>query len=370
MARVTWSGESVPLDTDKSHYTEAQRRVLEARLEELRRKREALERGGVQAIKPDQTEKIIESELARTMRRLREVYAEASEDLKQKAEDFARGHARRVQKYREMVERGEITQADFDAWMQGQLFQEQAWKQKREQMARLMAEADAQAVQIVNDGKYRVFEEGANYLEYELEHEAGTDLGFGLYDQNAVNRLIRDDPQMLPPAKVDKGRDERWYNRMIQSAVTQGILQGETLEQITLRVSNEVDERSLSAMRRNARTAYRSAMNAGQQEGMRRAAEMGIEVRKRWECTFDDSTRDAHQKLDGQEVPWDEPFESILGPIMYPCDPSADPANVYGCRCRMRKIYPQYNFELVRRDTEGNDVGGMTYAQWKAAKGG
>ena len=38
----------------------------------------------------------------------------------------------------------------------------------------------------------------------------------------------------------------------------------------------------------------------------------------------------------GVEVGIDEAWENEYGPIMYPGDPNADPANVYNCRCSIR----------------------------------
>ena len=44
-------------------------------------------------------------------------------------------------------------------------------------------------------------------------------------------------------------------------------------------------------------------------------------------------TAHAHRLLDGQLADVDKPFKSELGDIMYPGDPTADPSNVYNCRC-------------------------------------
>jgi len=302
--------------------------------------------------------------------KLNAVYKEAANDLYMKQQSFNRAHEARVKKYRAQVEAGQITEADYQAWMRGQIFQGEAWEKKREQLAESLAKVDQTAMSMINDGKLDVFGENANYLAYQLEHKAGTNLGFGLYDQNTVKRLVRDEPRLLPRPAIDEGRDVRWYNDIINRAVTQGILQGEDLDGITMRVALDTGERSLSAMRRNARTAYTGAQNAGRVEGMRQAQRLGIDVKKRWMATFDAHTRDAHADLDGQTVGVDEPFESMLGPIMYPGDPSAAPGNVYNCRCTLVYEYPQFPAEIDRRDENGENVGALTYRQWKAAKGG
>ena len=130
-------------------------------------------------------------------------------------------------------------------------------------------------------------------------------------------------------------------------------------------------ERGLNALRRNARTAYTGAQNAGRVEGLKRARDdLGIHVKKRWMSTLDDKTRDSHQDLDGKTAEIEEPFESLLGPIMFPGDPDADPGNVYNCRCTLTYVYPKYNTAAVNRaDGEtGENVGAVTYREWKEAK--
>ena len=305
--------------------------------------------------------------------RLNIVYQNAADDLFMKQASWKAAHEKRVEKYQAQVAAGLLTQDDFNAWMQGQLFQERAWTLKRGQLARAMVDVDKQALALVNDGKLDVFAENANYMGFKIDSDTGAAASFGLYDRRSVARLIREQPDLLPMPRIDEERDYQWYNRIINNAVTQGILQGESLDRIVLRVSEETGEKSLSAMRRNARTAYTGAQNAGRVEGLRQARdELGIEVKKRWMATLDDKTRDAHGQLDGQVVDIDEPFDSLLGPIMYPGVPDAEPANVYNCRCTLAYVYPKHSAAAISRvDGEsGKDVGAITYREWKKARAG
>lgn len=316
----------------------------------------------------DYGERMTQRDYQALVHKLNGVYREAANDLKMKAASWAHAHEARVKKYRAQVARGEITEADYRAWMRGQLFQERAWRQKQRQLAETMAAADETALKMVNSGKIDVFAKNANYLGYSVERALGVDVGFGLYDRAAVTRLIRDEPTLLPMPRIAKDRDIAWYNRVIGNAVTQGILQGEDLDGITMRVALETGEKSLDAMRRNARTAYTGAQNAGRQEGMRQAKLLGVVLKKRWMCTLDGHTRDAHAELDGQEADVEEAFQSSLGPIMYPGDPSADPANVYNCRCTMVQVNPERPAYIDRRDESGARVGALTYRQWAEGK--
>lgn len=308
--------------------------------------------------------------LRRTEWRLSRVYHQAARDIEEKLEKWQKGHEAREARYRQMVEDGRMTQADFDAWMRGQVFQEQQWLARREQINRILLDADRQAARIVNEGKLDVFAENANYIGWQMERGAGVELGFGLYDRNTVARLIRSDPQILPKARpgVQKDKAYTYYNKLMNSAITQGIVQGETIPQIARRIARTTGESTYKSAVRNARTAYTGAQNAGRMEGLHQAQELGIEVKKQWMATLDDRTRDTHADLDGQIRDVDEPFEVDDMEIDYPGDPTADPSLVYNCRCTLTYIYPKYPNDMQRRDGGGNIVGDISYREWEKMK--
>lgn len=306
--------------------------------------------------------------------RLRLMYHNAAKDLKNKQWDWLERHQKRVEKYRAQVEAGLITEDDFKAWMRGQIFQQREWALKRGQLARAMVDVDKQAMAIINRGRRDVFADNANFMGFRIDQQTGgAAASFGLYDENALDRLIREKPRLLPMPEIDEEKDYAWYNDVINDAVTQGILQGEMLDQIVQRIAEDTNEKSLYVMRRNARTAYTGAQNAGRMEAMRQARDdLGIQVKKRWLCTLDSHTRDSHALLDGQMADIDEPFESILGPIMYPGDPDAAPKNVYNCRCTLEEVpVTGHQWKMDRRDQEtGENVGDMDYKEWLRSKQG
>ena len=84
---------------------------------------------------------------------------------------------------------------------------------------------------------------------------------------------------------------------------------------------------------RNARTAVTGAECRGRQDSYEKAEESGIHIKREWIAAIDGRTRHVHRLLDGQLADVDKPFKSELGDIMFPGDQSADPANVYNCRC-------------------------------------
>lgn len=304
--------------------------------------------------------------------RLSRVYRQAQRDIDEKLKDWQKRHEEREKRYRQQVKDGKITQADFDAWMRGQVFQNKQWQARKAEIDRILLNADREAQRIINEGKLSVFADNANYIGYGLEHGANINTGFTLYDKQTVARLIKSDPQILPkPAPgVVKDKAYTWYNKLMNSAITQGIVQGETIPQIAKRIMDKTGESTYKAAVRNARTAYTGAQNAGRMEGLHQAQRLGINVKKKWMATLDNRTRDAHADLDGQIQNVDDPFESELGDIMYPGDPTADPANTYNCRCTLVYVYPEYPSEMQRRTGDGEIVGDMTYREWEAMKQG
>ena len=305
--------------------------------------------------------------------RLSRVYRQAQRDIDEKLKDWQKRHEEREAKYRQQLADGKISQADFDAWMRGQVFQDKQWQARKAEIDRILLNADREAQRIVNEGKIGVFADNANYIGYDLERNGNVNTGFTLYDQNTVGRLIKSDPQILPkPAPgVQKDKAYTYYNKLMNSAITQGIVQGETIPQIAKRIIDKTGESSYKSAVRNARTAYTGAQNAGRMEGLHQAQGLGIKVKKQWMATLDSRTRDAHAELDGQIRDVDEPFEVDGMEIDYPGDPTADLSLVYNCRCTLVYVYPDYPSDMQRRDNEtGEIVGDMTYREWEAMKQG
>ena len=321
---------------------------------------------------PDRGERATEREYAALKRKITKEYKQAYKEVAKKGEDFLAAHKDRDAKYRQMVESGDMSKADYAAWLRGQVFQGKQWEARKKQMADTLYSADQAALQMTNKARFNVFAANANYTCKQINKDIGANVSFHLYDAHTVQRLVKDNPDILPPRSIGKDKAYRWYNQRMNNAVTQGIIQGESIADIALRIGRETGESELSAMLRNARTGFTGAQNAGRIEGLHQAEELGIRVQKQWMATLDNRTRDTHADLDGQVVDVDEPFITSAGnEIMYPGDPDADPSEVWNCRCTLVYVYPGYENDMERRDNEtGEIVGDMTYREWEALKKG
>jgi SPP1 gp7 family putative phage head morphogenesis protein len=299
-------------------------------------------------------------------RKLQQTYKTARKELEEKLKDFEKRHTARDAMMRQRVQEGKMSQQEYQDWLAGQVFIRGQWQDKIRQVSAVLTDHDQQAAKIINERKLDVFAENYNHEAYVAEKTLG--IGFGIYNTQAVAKLIQEDPQILPEWEIDKPKEYEWCYKKVNNIVKQGIIQGEGIPQITARLCRDLAAQSQSRMRLFARTAITGAQNAGRQQQMEDAAQMGIEIRKQWLATLDSRTRDAHRRLDGQEVPFDEPFKIDGQEINYPGDPTAHPALVYNCRCTVVSIYPKYEDRTKPDWRESETIDGQSYEDWKKGK--
>lgn len=309
-----------------------------------------------------------DKEIAKLERKIAKLYREAQKDIEAKIKDFWERHKVKNAKYQEQLKEGKITEDDYQSWLRGQVFQGKQWKAKREQIEQILTNTNKQAINIINGGRIDVFATNSNWQAYQIEHEIGLNFGFGIYDADAVTRLLRDNPNLLPPKKLSVSKDKKWNKGNINRQISQGIIQGESLDKIAKRLQT-VTTMNRNQSLTNARTMMTGAQNAGRQESMKRAQDMGIKVKKKWLATLDGHTRRSHRRLDGQTVDIDEPFKIDGYSIEYPGDSSARPEMVYNCRCTMTTEIEDFPNEGERYDNiAGKPIKNMTYNEWVKSK--
>lgn len=318
---------------------------------------------------PDYGSKVADRAIRDVERELRTTYSTARKELRKKLKDFNEKHRVKNAYKRQQLADGKITKQEYKEWLTGQVFMRTQWENKIKQVNRIMLSSNRQAMNIINNRRLDVFAENYNYNSFRAERlfrgQNGLGISFDLYNTQSAARLIADDPEILPEWKIDEEKDYEWNYKKVNNIVKQGIIQGESVQEITDRLCRDLSTMNENKMRTFARTAMTGAQNAGRQRQMEDAARMGLKVHKQWFATLDGRTRDAHRGLDGQEVPYNEPFESDLGEIDYPGDTEADPANVYNCRCTMVTIYPDYEDRSAHNWREDEEIDGESYEEWK-----
>ena len=245
----------------------------------------------------------------------------------------------------------------------------------RDEAAERITKANQIACDYISGKTPDIFAVNRNHMAYGLEKEYGN-IGFTLYDENTVKKLIAEQADFLPAPSINVPKDLWWNKKLITAEMTSGILQGENLKKLADRFQHITDANRVSAIR-NARTFCTAAENAGRQECFNKAAAMGIKVKKQWVATLDNRTRHSHRELDGQIVDYNKPFVSNLGSkMMYPADKNGAVAgDLYNCRCTMITVEKE---GIVAEPIEAkvfNPVTGkeelipkMSYKEWEQWK--
>lgn len=327
----------------------------------------------------DEANKETEKLIQQMENRIKKEYAQAEREVADKLNDYIMRFSLKDKKWQEWVKNGKRTQQEYIRWRMGQITIGKRWEQMRNSLAADYTNANKIARSIVTGYLPEVYAINHNWSTYRIERDASIDTLYTLYSRETFERLMRDDPDLLPPPgkklaeqiqqALDEGKDIRWNRQQIQSVMAQSLLQGESIPKIARRLATAVGDSNRKAATRNARTMATGAQNAGRLDAYTRAENMGIKLKKCWIATLDRRTRHAHRQLDGVAIPLNESFENEFGTIDYPGDPSANPANVYNCRCTTISQLEGHEIDVqgfnLRNDP---DVGGMTYQQWKNSR--
>lgn len=272
-------------------------------------------------------------------------YAKANKEVQEKLSDYWRRFEKKDATWQEWVKNNIRTEEEYQKWRMQQLLVGKRWEEMKDSIATDYVNAHDMAERIVNGRMAEVYALNHNYATYAIEAAAKVDTSYTLYSRESVERLFRDNPKLYkrPGSATRKairnGELKRWNRKQIQSVMVQGIVQGDSIPNLTKRLEKVTGGNHKAAIR-NARTMATGVQNAGRIEAYKRANDMGIPTKKTWLAAMDNRTRHWHRELDGETVDVDKPFKVELpdgttDKIMYPGDPDADGANIYNCRCTL-----------------------------------
>lgn len=324
--------------------------------------------------KPDAAHLQTDKELAKLEKRIAKIYKEAADDLQKTIDDYFAKFAKRDAKQKARLEAGEITEQEYKQWRLAQMGRGERFKALQSRVAERYTEANETAVRYVNDATPGIYSLNRNYSAYTIEKVAGN-VGFDLWDEQTVKRLIVDNPEVMPyypPEKaLNRGIDLAYGKRQISASVTSSILQGKSIPGIAKDLQTRIPDMNKSSAIRTARTAVTGAQNAGRMDSYVAAEKMGIKVRKEWLATIDGRTRHSHAMLDGKVVDKDKKFENGC---MFPGDPNGPPWEVYNCRCTLIAAVDGIDTSNAKRRVRNPETGknelvsDMTYQEWAGWK--
>lgn len=289
-------------------------------------------------------------------------YKKAAKTAEKNLNDYLDKFKKQDAEWQKLVASGAKTKTEYMRWRQSTITAGRRWKDLRDNLAQDMTNANKIAMSAVREHMPEVYALNHNYGTFEAEGQSLLNTSYTLYDRHTVERLFRESPNLLPKPKVDIPKDLRWNRQKIQSAVTQGILLGESMDKIAKRMQDVADMNQSAAIR-NARTAVTSAENGGRLDSYKRAENMGIKMKKQWLSTPDGRTRDSHREVDGETVGVNENFSNGLE---FPGDPGGPPEEVYNCRCTMVGVLDKVEHDSSKRFTKLPP--GQSYDEWKKGK--
>lgn len=295
--------------------------------------------------------------------RIKKEYSQALIELKVRAnkyfEKFTAADAKMIQKLNANL----ITVREYKEWRKKAMILTRKYEGMINQMSHGLTHTNQVVMNIIAGKAPTIYIENYNFGGFEISEKLNANLTFTLADQNTLNRLLTENGTLLPAPRVDIPKDLKWNQEHIRSALTQGILQGDSIPHIADRLQSVTDMTRAAAIR-NARTMTTGAENAGRIDSYHYAADLGIDVQKEWMATLDQRTRDSHREIDGQVREIDKRFSNGL---MYPGDPSGAPEEVYNCRCTLVSRIVDSEHDYTARYAQ---LGDMSYEEWKRGKNG
>lgn len=318
---------------------------------------------------------LTDKELKKLEQQIRKEYYEAQKDVHKKLTAYLEKTEAQRQIEFAKYKNGEISKKDYDDFVYRHNMVGKRWKDMRTELAETFHHSNEVALQMSKDKMPDIFALNANWATYQIEHDAKIDTGFVLYNHDTAAYLLTDKRQLMPGPSTTKqkliaaNKDMQWNERKIQSAVLQGVLQGESPYQVADRL-REVGQMNYNASVRYARTMTTSAQNAGRYESYRRAKGLGVDLTVEWQATLDHRTRHHHRQMHGQRTDVDKPFHTPDGyTIYYPADctgeSTAPQKEIWNCRCTLLAWVKGFEGDTVKSSPK---MGDMSFEEWQGTK--
>ena len=273
---------------------------------------------------------------ARMERAITREYRHAHKEVQAKLDEYLARFEREDKRLSMEVKSGRMTMKDYQDWRVRHIGMGQRWEELRDTLAEDLHNTNQIAMSIAKGYMPEVYALNYNYGTFAVERQGNLDTSFTLIDHNFVERLVRENPKLLPdptpgsPAaiRIVHNKDVRWNSQKLQSAMIQGCLQGESIGKIADRFQRVTDMNRRQALL-HSRTSVCGAANGGRHDAHVRAERMGIDLVEEWSAVLDSFTRDSHLDMDGERKPVDQELWS--NGLRFPGDPFGKPAEVYNC---------------------------------------
>lgn len=307
----------------------------------------------------DKAHILTDEKLEEMERHLSAIYSRAEKEIQKTADKYFDKFHKQDEAKRKLLEQGKITEDEYKKWRKNKIMYGKRFTEMKEQCAKQLLNVNETALAYVNDQLPEIYAINYNALAKSVDGVGG--YVFTLLDANTVKHLAMADKSLLPYKELDPAKDIPWNMKAINSEVLQGIIQGESIPDMSKRIFGEIMKtsktegltdkelgallkRNRDASIRSARTIVTGAENKGRMDSYERATKDGIILKKYWLATAGKRTRDWHAQAgndytESKAIDVEKPFIVDGEEMMFPGDASsASGHNLYNCRCSMAAV--------------------------------
>lgn len=292
----------------------------------------------------DKIRKATDKELVKLERKISGVYRQSQKDIKERWAAYMEQSAVQISEYQKAYDAALVSK-DVNAIkktkkaLNNAKFEQTLYNDRYKAMVGSVTDklynANKIALAYANDKMYKIYTMNHNAIAPTAD---SLGISFTIVNEKTVRNLVKAGNIKLPYKDLNKIKDVRWNTKKLNSAVLQGIIQGDSMDRIAERILPIVHNNESAAIR-NARTMVTGAENQGRLDSFQELQDMGTVIKKKWIATLDDRVRTWHADMNGDEVDLDESFVDGNGnELQYPGDPDAEPETVYNCRCAMEAV--------------------------------
>lgn len=307
------------------------------------------------------TDEMIEELEKKITREYQQAYKDVSKKLKEYMDAFKEKDAEMWKK----VKDGNMTQEAYIEWRKKKMLTGKRWKEMKQTLAEDLTKVNEKTRSIIGDYMPDAYALNHNYATFAVEKASRLNTSYTLYNRETVEHLLKDDEKLLPyprklsptARKLAERADIIWNREHLNSQITQGVLQGESIPDIAKRLMKVVGMNRNVAVR-NARTMMTSAENKGKEDAYDRLEEKGIELERQWVSTLDNRTRHSHRLMHGEVK--DPETGLYSNGLKYPGDPDGEPEEVYNCRCSEIAFVKGHPIDIPKYSPKMT----MSYEEW------
>lgn len=257
----------------------------------------------------------------KTLRELKQVYAQASKDLQKSINDLN-------------------LRTDMQN-LQSIIYQVKYQEAMKKQIDGILDKLNKGSYQTINEYLQDAYHNGYIGNMYSLQKQ-GIPITVPI-DQKKVLIALQTDSKLSSKyhsGDVLKGRlaeDVKKLKVTIRAELSRGIANGETWQQVAYKIAlgmNNPMSKALNMAMRIARTEGHRVNQQGFLDAGTEAKKKGADIVKQWDATLDSVTRPWHQEADGQIREWDDFFE-VGGEKMKAPSIGGSAKNVCNCRCQL-----------------------------------